>query len=145
MQREWETEPNRKEFKHLGFDCLINRNSFGAWCGYVAVPKGHPWFEKSYGDLEDLGLAPEVHGGLTYSNHCQGEICHQSETEDEVWWLGFDCAHAGDLMPAMVEMRQRPDWPKFPHYEEFETYRNQEYVTEETMKLAQQVCQAGMK
>lgn len=31
-------------------------------CGYLAVPEGHPWYGKHYGDI-----GADVHGGLTYS------------------------------------------------------------------------------
>ena len=54
----------------------------GLYNGYVAVPKGHPWFGKSYDDLMHL----DVHGGITYS-----------ETESEDWHVvGFDTCHYGD-------------------------------------------------
>jgi len=54
-------------------------------------------------------------------------------------WLGFDCAHAGDLCPAhqalpgMAEIRAR--FPRNP-----DTYRNREYVEGEVTKLAQQLA-----
>lgn len=51
----------------------------------------------------------EVHGGLTYSDKCTGKICHVPEPgeSDDVWWFGFDCAHAGDYLPAF-ERRDDP-------------------------------------
>jgi len=54
----------------------------GLYNGYVAVPKGHPWFGKSCDDLMHLN----VHGGITYS-----------ETESDEWHVvGFDTCHHGD-------------------------------------------------
>src|ERR1700742_655501 len=94
----WTTEPNRLEFENKGFPCLINRNTnMGFLCGYVAVPPEHPWHGKHYDDIE-----AEVHGGLTYSDSCQGEIYHvpKEGQSDNVWWLGFDCGHAFDLIPS---------------------------------------------
>lgn len=123
----WNNEPMRKEFKHLGFDCLIQRGPVGAWCGYVAVSKGHPWFEKHY-DAVDA----EVHGGLTFSEHCGGLICHPSDN-DTVWWLGFDCSHSGDIAP-LVGL----DLPRFERYFERDIYRDEAYVTEEVKNLAKQ-------
>src|SRR5438270_834768 len=71
----WDNEPDRAEFKHLGFPCLLVRQSqSGHWCGYVAVPPGHPWH-----GLEDYAayrLDVEVHGGITYGNKCAGKVCH---------------------------------------------------------------------
>lgn len=81
----------REEFRSPdGFACLIRRTNIGIWCGYVAVPPGHPWHGKHY-DAVDA----DVHGGLTYAEPCSGEICHvpQPGESDDVWWLGFDCGH----------------------------------------------------
>lgn len=124
---EWDKEPNRAEFKHAGFDCLINRNQLGAWCGYVAVTKGHPWFERHYNDVD-----ANVHGGLTYSEHCQGGVCHVPApgAEDDVWWLGFDCCHCFDVTPALVRLKMSVG-PR-------ETYKNIYFALQETKRLAEQ-------
>jgi hypothetical protein len=71
----------------LHLACEMRRNSMGAWCGYVDVPIGHPWHGASY--HEDALTAVDVHGGLTYAR-----------SSGDAWRLGFDCAHAGDFMPA---------------------------------------------
>ncbi len=46
----WVTEPDRVEWQNeeTGYWCLANRNwrITGSWCGYVAVPKDHPYFGK---------------------------------------------------------------------------------------------------
>ncbi len=95
----WQTEPDRKEWEHAGFPCLIVRvESHGALCGYVAVPPGHPWHGKGYDDIDGA----DVHGGLTYASKCSGKVCHVPKPgeSDDVWWLGFDHAHSGDASPA---------------------------------------------
>lgn len=46
-----------------------------------------------------------VHGGITYSGECSGEICHPSDNGDHVWWFGFDTAHYMDLVPEMYAAR----------------------------------------
>lgn len=94
----WQHEPDRKQWQHAGFDCLIIRvDSHGALCGYVGVPAGHPWYGKDY-DVVDA----DVHGGLTYSAKCHGRVCHTSQPgeSDDIFWFGFDCVHAGDYSPA---------------------------------------------
>ncbi len=53
-------------------------------CGYVSVPKNHPFYGKKYWDIEDK---IEVHGGLTIS----GKL-HSFDG----FWFGWDYAHAGD-------------------------------------------------
>src|SRR5437899_2549525 len=95
----WSKEPNRVQFTHAGLDCLLHRGGLAAWCGYVAVPPGHPAHGKGYDDIP-----VEVHGGLTYAEPCQGHVCHTprpGEPED-VWWLGFDCQHFMDTAPGML-------------------------------------------
>lgn len=77
----WQDEPDKKQWLDAttGLPCLIVRNvhASGVLCGYVGVPRGHPYYEKDYSDTPDL----DVHGGLTYAdkcqevqNHCEG-IC----------------------------------------------------------------------
>ncbi len=33
---EWDSEPDREEFRHAGFPCLVVRGPMGALCGYTA-------------------------------------------------------------------------------------------------------------
>lgn len=85
--------------KYLGYEVIVKRidwsdnphfmpcsfdvNTFW-YCGYVVIPKTHPYYGVDYNDLVDLF---DVHGGLTYS----GELDEVGE-----WVLGFDCNHADD-------------------------------------------------
>jgi hypothetical protein len=167
----WKDEPDKVQWKDeaTGLPCLIVRNRIGALCGYVGVPPGHPAFEVSYHDVEIPGseYGPEVHGGLTYSDHCQHgaeneAICHVPEPgePDDVWWLGFDCAHSGDYAPSM--RAQYRDDPRFadiergyvddveqgilrsPHPGPWdETYKTIDYVRAECASLAAQLSRAG--
>jgi len=91
------------------------------------MPPGHPLHGKDYGDVD-----AEVHGGLTYSGECAGKICHVAkEGEPEhVWWLGFDCAHYGDLSPGFTDGLGRDG-----------VYRDMEFVTREVEQLAEQFQQ----
>lgn len=54
-------------------------------CGYVSVPKNHPFYGKRCLEIEDY---IEVHGGLTFS----GKL-HSLDG----LWFGWDYAHAGDF------------------------------------------------
>lgn len=106
-------------FTHSGLECMVVRTRMGHYCGYVGVPPSHPWFGKGYNekvkvppsvfsretcadnvgvinllcasdvsqDAMDIVLAVDVHGGLTFS---------AKDKTREIWWFGFDCAHAGD-------------------------------------------------
>lgn len=96
----WDEEQDRYEWRTAaGYPGLIVRSErTGVLCGYVGVPPEHASHGKSHNDIE-----VNVHGGLTYSGSCRGAICHvpQPGESDDVWWLGFDCAHAGDYCPGM--------------------------------------------
>ncbi len=127
----WHRETDRAEFEANGFACLLQRGPLGAWCGYVAVPPEHPWHGKAYGEIEP---SPDVHGGLTYAHECAGTICHipKPGESDNVWWLGFDCAHLGDLIPGMLAITPER------YRSEGEGYKTAAYVRHETAKLAEQ-------
>ncbi len=49
-------------------------------------------------DDQNIRRSPDIvidcHGGLTYSSAKAGEKYPVSS--DDLWWFGFDCAHAGD-------------------------------------------------
>ncbi len=143
----WDSEPDKVQWEDptTHYPCIALRNKHqGFWCGYVGVTEGHPAFGKEYSDVDVT-----VHGGLTYSDPCQKEekehgICHIPEAgePDNVYWLGFDCAHYLDHIPAtnttMLEIRK-----KFPHPNNMETYRDLDYVKDECRWLAAQL--AGME
>lgn len=121
-----------------GLTCMVWAMQ-GHWNGYVQVPAGHIFYDKTYHEcvkpnckdkydepmLNPLNGRPfdhcghtaetilEVHGGITFSGHLRGQPQDQ-------WWLGFDTAHFGD-MPG------------------FGTYKDMNYVLQETLKLAKQL------
>jgi len=127
---EWLDEPNREEFEHAGLKCLILRHpEIGHLCGYVAVPKGHLCYGRDYDHLPYDDIFPiQVHGGLTWS-----KSGNEESWPEGYWWLGFDCGHAWDLAPYMLDLF--PDTPIGRHG----TYRNLQYVREETENLAGQI------
>lgn len=131
---EWDKEPDRLEWRDevTKLPCLIVRSEGGNLCGYVGVPPGHLLHGKDYDaayDLADL----HVHGGLTYSGRCGGHVCHVPAPgePDNVWWLGFDCAHSGDYRPSDAR------WGAM-HFREDE-YRDVAYVRKECAELAAQL------
>ena len=131
----WQHEPDRIQWTSpTGFVCLALRTSLGAWCGYVGVPPAHPWHGHQ-GD-DDAGGSAVVHGGLTFAVDCRpvhseghpmDRICHVAEDgqPDHLFWLGFDCAHAGDLTPG---------GGRYPR----ESYRDAPYVKAQCEELAAQ-------
>lgn len=141
----WDSEPDKAHWisPSTGFDCLMVRGPLGAWCGYVGVGPDHPWYGRNYYEEDSLsGLDDHVrvHGCVTYAGFCQAGvpeesgICHPGA--GKLWWFGFDCAHSGDLIPAMVGYRRLYGWEDPPYREE---YRGPEYVGAETESLARQL------
>ena len=131
----WMTEPDRVDFQHAGYACLLLRsNRGGFFCGYVGLDRAHPYYGRPYNDC-----AVEVHGGLTYSEKCSGAICHVPAPgmPDDVWWLGFDLGHAGDLCPGLLARERAMGWPPIPPVTGFEeVYRTVGYARRMTRQLA---------
>ena len=123
----WDDEADKIQFVDAttGFDCLIVRVPHtGSLCGYVGVSEAHPLFGKEY-DFCPISCGAlycehcpdhvlNAPGGITFSNFCQEhdnglpEVCHVAQTgrPERAYWFGFDCAHAGDLMPAIGRIHE---------------------------------------
>lgn len=134
----WDGEPDRVEWRHAGVACLIVRSvSTGALCGYVGVPPAHPWHGLPFDVVE-----ASTHGGLSYSEKCSPPICHVPAPgePDDVWWLGFDCGHCWDVMPALTarygKLLAELDGGRA-------RYRDVAYVKAEVEQLADQVIAAA--
>lgn len=121
--RPWESEPDKLEWidEVTGQHCLIQRSPLGALCGYVGGRWDWPWFGEDYWDIEEI----DVHGGLTHSGVLRG-------TDHTIYWIGFDCAHVGDLCPEMPRL-----WP-------YSTYRDIEFVKGQVTSLARQLHEKGL-
>ena len=140
----WNNEPNRVEWEHAGFRCLALRQpQSGHWCGYVGLPKGHkhygipdsvPYYDDDGNEIKDRQVvAFELsygHGGVTYGRFCQGDVCHISDNE-ELYWLGFDCAHSGDLTPSTLIYA--------PNLAKYGTYKTIGYVKQCVNEMAEEL------
>lgn len=99
----WNHEGDRHQFKVKGYDCLITRNTMLVWCGYVGLKPDHPWYGKPYNDIDC-----DAYGGLTYGEHCNGVVCHKTDGDDDLYWIGFDCAHSFDFIPGLYAKKKDP-------------------------------------
>lgn len=136
----WMREPDRLDFEHAGFPCLLVRGPLGQWCGYVAMPPGHRLHGR---DSSECDEAVSVHGGITYADSCAGHVCHVPKPgePDNVWWLGFDFAHAYDFKPAMQAMRKLSGGGPPPQsLLDAEHYWTMDEARAETERLADQVA-----
>lgn len=102
-------------------------------------------------DMREGRFSPEtyfdVHGGITFSDGCQeaGHICHTPEPgqPDNVWWFGFDCAHAGDVSPgyraSIAKMFDQVEMAFRDRIFKDDVYRDVTYVKAEIGSLARQL------
>lgn len=179
-QGPWDNEPDRVEFMHGQFACVVARMEGGHLCGYVRVPDGHPLagvgcmeqsaalapaalarHEMPRGKMSPMTLlagalkgddernTPEfvfdVHGGLTYSGECPCGwyvVSPRSGAmvwpDNDGWWFGFACAHAGDMSPERDNREAGAGWPYGRSYDD--TYRTVYYVEHECRRLAEQLA-----
>lgn len=141
VRGEWDGEPDKRQWQDeaTGLPCLIVRGPSGALCGYVGIPDSHPLHGKSYDDAD-----VEAHGGLTFASACshgseEKGICHRPAPgePDNVWWFGFDCAHAGDFCPKFDNagrLHEPTGWGSLNEY------RNASYVQAQCRALAEQLA-----
>jgi hypothetical protein len=141
----WCDEPDKVQFQAHGYAGLIVRNQMGALCGYVGVPADHPWFDKDYEDVD-----ADVHGGLTFAGRCREDdkefgICHvpAAGMPDLVWWLGFDCGHAGDFLPSYNRLVAGGIRALSSLFSDGDAYRDVDYVRGEVRRLAEQAAAAA--
>jgi len=109
----------------MGYDWIVTHNGSGFRCGYIKVPFGHPWHGE---DWETINC--NVHGGLTYA---------QPDTEDNSWWIGFDCAHYGDALDPTLNSSS---FPLFRRLGGEGIIRTTEYVMSECHQLCRQAALA---
>jgi hypothetical protein len=108
-----------------GFQWAVAHNTMGYRCGYIRLPKNHPWHGCDYNSID-----ASVHGGLTFSE--PDKSC-DAPGPDSGWWIGFDCSHAGDAPdPALLLLDHRPSLFSYGKI------RTQEYVEEQCKQLCEQ-------
>jgi hypothetical protein len=145
----WLSEPDLLSWRDpaTALPCMIARTPLGHLCGYVGVFRGH----KAYG-LPFDAVDARVHGGLTWGS-TQKELEPRRSVGRQAWFFGFDCAHAGDLIPGVdtSEMKKLTDAlldslpvPVPPGFRQaFErtanVYRTFDYVKAEVTDLAAQL------
>lgn len=159
----WNEEPDRVDFVHAGLPCLALRHpNHGHWCGYAAVPPGHPLHGRDWTKY-DLPLL--FHHEINYSAECDGGmVCHVPAPgePDGVWWFGGDFGHIFDFAPgqearlreacASADARRAP-WtetiraamtPRGENDALFqEVYRALPYVRTQIERLAEQLAAIG--
>lgn len=119
---------------HLGLQYVVQHNNLGYRCGYVRIPKQHPWFDKN--NYEEIDV--DCHGGLTYSDYTK---------DKKALWIGFDCGHAGDLVDERLLDDSDPERKNFARAMArlaagYETIKDTEYVEKECKRICKQASKA---
>lgn len=163
-----------REFEHKGYKCVVVLQSMAHRCGYVGIPDTHPLYGESCGNYLDIKKEDiegreisgvfqllgailddcdkvkidayfQCHGGITYSGG--GKWSHYP-IDSDLWWFGFDCAHAGDGKDLQLAYEKFPNEreriskmieleKKFPILDD--VVRTEEYVAAECKRLAEQL------
>ena len=130
----WADEPDMAVWVDPTTDlnCLVIRGPLGSLFGYVGVSLEHPWHG---GDWKLYRDEVEVHGGLNFS----GYLPVPAPLPADLWWFGFDCAHAQDESPNLVAELARLGHRSNPKLHNFRKYRTFAYVQGEVTDLADQI------
>lgn len=155
MNKPWENEPDKKVFEYKGFGCKVLRHdSMKFLCGYVHIPilkqaKGRmaqfQSFFIEYGLIEDDDGSNvyyqfdeifdiRVHGGITFSRVIE-------ENDQKFFVIGFDCGHAGDLIPSMESILRRPIFGHADPIFGSDIYRDMNYVESECKSMVDQLLE----
>lgn len=133
----WQSEADVYSWtdSETGYHCVVWRNpEMGNLCGYVGIPSGHPLFAKNYDDQETESLT--THWGLTYSDSVEpGSKQNSDDFDSGLWYFGFDCAHAWDLVPHTYNLMKQSGFNSF----DGDVYRDFEYVKKIVELLAKQL------
>jgi hypothetical protein len=160
IEKDWTTES--------GLRAVVMLTKMGHRCGYVGIGTDHPLFGVAYNEqhpllklnmdrsVEKMGamqmlcaaakpveelntpeMVFEVHGGLTFSSYGSGTY----PVESNLWWYGYDCAHAGDLPEPNSEMGRM--YANMGFAERDGVIRTHDYCVAECESLATQL--AGVK
>ena len=94
----WDEEPDAAKVVHGDTPIVLLRNPFYVWCGYIGLTADHPLYQADYYDAWEL-FDNYGFGDVTYSGFHTG--CAEITGMDLLWWVGFDCGHAGQYAPCL--------------------------------------------
>ena len=107
---------------------VFRQKSMNHYCGYLELGD-HVTRYDTYDDLD-----VRVHGGLTYMGRLEFASIEYPDLKKFELSVGFDTAHAGDLVPGLVLLM------KGNYLQDRDTYRDFEYVFNEVNDLSEQVA-----
>ena len=127
-------EGDEKDFKYtckngITFSCSIIRTNLLHLCGYVHITKDNQYWGVDYDNISGIS----AHGGISYTGHF-------FNNNREIWTIGFDCAHYGDLLPYSY-LVDKCNQLNFTPISNKDKYRDMDYVTTEIENLAEQLSE----
>jgi len=106
----------------------------GIWKGFVAVDGYHPFYGKSVDELLKIPEAMEVfftvYGGISATGRLPPKY---KDYAKNLWWIGIETTHGGDLMPLLKLEVENQDMDKVLSGQ---TYKDLRFIRKETNKLA---------
>ena len=131
-------------FTYKDYKCVVLFQSLCHRCGYVGIPKGHSLYD--IGDYDDIPVV--CHGGVTYTSH----NLHGFDTCNDIFWIGFDCAHYNDgkdyeagrkyFADDISHIESMARWEELDkQYPCGEEVRSQEYVEEQCRQMVDQLIE----
>ncbi|MDH6674261.1 hypothetical protein M2277_004953 [Paenibacillus sp. LBL] len=119
---------------------IVRSPDFGNLNGYVGVPRGNVFHGKEIPYLltgsQSLYFL-NVHGGVTFSGSGgeHRQLNHFKLMKPDLWYIGFDTAHANDLTPRVYQdLKEMGRDPSF-----MGTYKDIDYVERQVRRLATQI------
>ena len=104
----WEDEPDQATFRvpwHPLPLVIARAQVLGALCGYAGVQRPHVAFgvPKERVRIGVHGAGPIGGNGVSFGGPAPGldELAAVPEGAPPVWWFGFDCGHACDVLPTL--------------------------------------------
>lgn len=130
----WLSEPDLCSWDHK-LPCLAIRDmAMGVWKGFVGVDEDHPFWNIHIEELLKLPEAMEiffgVYGGLSGAGRLPAKY---KEFAKNLWWIGIETTHGGDLMPLLKLDSDDADTAKLTSTQ---TYKDLRFIRRETNKLA---------
>jgi len=130
----WLNEPDLCYWEHK-LPCLALRDmGMGIWKGFVAVDGYHPFYGKSVDELLKIPEAMEVfftvYGGISATGRLPPKY---KDYAKNLWWIGIETTHGGDLMPLLKLEVENQDMDKVLSGQ---TYKDLRFIRKETNKLA---------
>lgn len=105
-------------------ECYAIKEAYfgGHLCGYVKIPENHYLYDKEIKDIE-------CHGGLSFISE-----------ENEEKWIGFDCAHSGDIVPSQILTHKEIPLVLIRLKDCFKpTYKNMQFCIDECISIIDQL------